>query len=73
MKKRKFQSEKPETPEKVSGQSAINQDELLDLDSLLDVQGGVDDKDRSAACGLGCFGGSTFQQQGQTNDGNKSK
>lgn len=73
MKKRKLKSEGPETRDKASGQNDINQDELLDLDNLLDVQGGVDDDDKSVACGLGCFSGSTFQQQGQSNDGNKNK
>lgn len=36
-------------------------DEELDLDNLLDVQGGQEDK-ASAGCGLGCYTGGVYQQ-----------
>lgn len=38
-----------------------SQEEILNLDELFDVQGGIDDKqqDQLGGCGLGCFTGST--------------
>lgn len=38
------------------------EDERLNLDELLDVQGGIEDNQNSVGCGLGCFTGAMAQQ-----------
>lgn len=38
------------------------EDERLNLDELLDVQGGIEDNQNSMGCGLGCFTGAMTQQ-----------
>lgn len=35
-----------------------SQEELLNMDELFDLQGGIDDK-QLESCGLGCFSGAT--------------
>ena len=44
-----------------------SQEELLNMDELFDLQGGIDDK-QLESCGLGCFSGATFNES----TGNKS-
>lgn len=38
------------------------EDERLNLDELLDVQGGIEDNQNSVGCGLGCFTGAMAHQ-----------
>lgn len=68
MKKKKMNSEESK---KESGENGINQEDLLDLDNLLDVQGGKEDDNKNVSCGLGCFTGATLRQQ--TESQNESK
>ena len=44
-------------------------DEELNLDELLEVQGGMEDNPNSATCGLGCFTGAMPSQS--TNSHNR--
>lgn len=44
-----------------------SQEELLNMDELFDLQGGIDDK-QQGSCELGCFSGATFNE----NTGDKS-
>ena len=44
-----------------------SQEELLNMDELFDLQGGIDDK-QLGSCVLGCFSGATFNE----NTGDKS-
>ena len=44
-----------------------SQEELLNMDELFDLQGGIDDK-QLGSCELGCFSGATFNE----NTGDKS-
>lgn len=39
----------------------ISQEELLNMDELFDVQGGVEDK-QQGSCGLGCFTGAIMHE-----------
>lgn len=39
----------------------ISQEEVLNMDELFDLQGGVDDQ-LKGNCGLGCFTGATMHQ-----------
>lgn len=68
MKKKMFNSEKKRTPKEQLGKKGFQQEELLDLDSLLDVQGGKEDDDKVKPCGLGCFSGSILRPKEQEND-----
>lgn len=38
------------------------EDERLNLDELLDVQGGIEDSQKNIGCGLGCFSGAMVIQ-----------
>ena len=44
------------------------EDERLNLDELLDVQGGIEDNQNSVGCGLGCFSGAMTQQNPTNRD-----
>ena len=49
-------------------QERASQEEILNLDELFDVQGGIDDK-LQGGCGLGCFTGSTMHSNpGQSSE-----
>lgn len=66
MKKKKWFAAKPEKPEQasVSGEG-ISKEETLDIDNLLEVQGGIEDeKDVKENCGLGCFSGAVLTKGG---------
>lgn len=41
---------------------SLEEDEKLNLDELLDVQGGIEDNQSSQSCGLGCFTGAMANQ-----------
>ncbi|WP_321480168.1 hypothetical protein [uncultured Bacteroides sp.] len=74
MKKRKLDSEKAEESKKeLDKNNEISKEDLLDLDSLLDVQGGKEEEDKNANCGLGCFTGATLHQQVQSQNGSENK
>lgn len=45
-----------------------DEEQVLDLDELMDVQGGIEDHDL-AKCGLGCYTGG-FVDPTKTQDGN---
>lgn len=44
------------------------EDERLNLDELLDVQGGIEDNQNSVGCGLGCFTGAMSLQNPTNRD-----
>lgn len=51
-----------------TSQERASQEEILNLDELFDVQGGIDDK-LQGGCGLGCFTGSTMHSNpGQSSE-----
>lgn len=48
-------------------QDGFNQEDLLDLDDLLEVQGGKEEQN-SANCGLGCFTSAVSKQSRSEQD-----
>ena len=57
MKKNRF---KEEQPEKADDKAADPEEEFLGLDDLLEIQGGIDNDEDLANCGLGCFLGGVY-------------
>lgn len=46
-----------------------DEEQVLDLNELMDVQGGMEDNE-SAKCGLGCYTGGGFTNPSKTQDEN---
>ncbi|WP_455643458.1 hypothetical protein [Parabacteroides sp.] len=57
MKKNQF---KEELPEAVSKKATDPVEEFLNLDELLEIQGGIDNDEDLVNCGLGCFLGGIY-------------
>lgn len=57
MKKNLFKEELPET---AGNKTTDPAEEFLDLDELLEIQGGIDKEEERANCGLGCFLGGIY-------------
>lgn len=73
MKKKEMDARKEQDSIDLS-QNGIGQEDMLDLNSLLDVQGGQNENDRDViSCGLGCFSGAVHQQDqpSQHDDGER--
>lgn len=62
MKKEELNDKKPEYT------NYSDEEQVLDLNELMDVQGGVDEKE-TARCGLGCYTGG-FVDPTKTEEGN---
>ncbi|MEG0454844.1 MAG: hypothetical protein RR559_05795 [Bacteroides sp.] len=63
MKKERSNIEKLAHSKNETANSLQNEeDESLNLDELLDVQGGIEDDQKNQGCGLGCFTGAMTQQ-----------
>ncbi|MCD7901334.1 MAG: hypothetical protein LUH22_16150 [Bacteroides sp.] len=73
MKKKKMNVERMKNVKLENSAEEINQEDILDLDSLLDIQGGTEDHDSDTDtdtdCGLGCFTGGVFRKGIITNEG----
>lgn len=48
--------------------SAEDEEQVLNLNELMDVQGGVEDKELKPNCGLGCFSGAVLRNQELNHD-----
>lgn len=57
MKKNQF---KEELPKVVDNNMSDSVEEYLNLDELLEIQGGIDNDEDLANCGLGCFLGGVY-------------
>lgn len=57
MKKNQF---KEELPEAVGKKATDPVEEFLNLDELLEIQGGIDNDEDLVNCGLGCFLGGIY-------------
>lgn len=72
MKNEKLNADKLENSknETTNHHMSMEEDEKLNLDELLDIQGGIEDNQSSQNCGLGCFTGAMINhdQTRHTND-----
>lgn len=65
--KKKKQLGNSENIKNESIQDGFSQEDLLDLNDLLEVQGGKEEQN-SASCGLGCFTGAVSKQSHSEQD-----
>lgn len=64
MEKERFNHKKQED----ARYSTEDEEQVLSLNELMDVQGGIEDKEIKPSCGLGCFSGAVSQNKDLKHD-----